>query len=247
VAMPSDPVEQPSESRSGRRVSRGAKYLILLLVVVGSGLALLASTQPWFSVLLVAGSGHSGAITVQGSAAAPALTALALAGLALTAALAIAGPVFRIVLSLLGVLLGVSVLISAIGALGNAVQGASAAITAATGVAGEASVARLVARVDTQLWPAIAIAGGVVLVVANAAALVTFRLWPGPSKRYQTRFVDEGGNAADELFAGDDDEARAVAEATEEGRQESPSAGPIERDQAIDSWDELSRGDDPTR
>jgi len=247
VAMPSDPVEQPSEPRSGRRVSRGAKYLILLLVVVGSGLTLLASTQPWFSVLLVAGSGHSGAITVQGSAAAPALTALALAGLALTAALAIAGPVFRIVLSLLGVLLGVSVLISAIGALGNAVQGASAAITAATGVAGEASVARLVARVDTQLWPAIAIAGGVVLVVANAAALVTFRLWPGPSKRYQTRFVDESGNAADELFAGDDDEARAVAEATGEGRQESPSAGPIERDQAIDSWDELSRGDDPTR
>lgn len=256
---------ESDEQQPERRASRGVKYLTLLFVVIGSGLTLLASTQPWFSVLLVAGSGHAGAITVQGSAAAPALTALALAGLALTAALAIAGPVFRIVLSLLGMLLGVSVLISAVSALGDAIQAASAAITSATGVAGEASVTRLVARVDTQLWPAIAIAGGAVLILASAAALVTFRLWPGASKRYQTRFVDESGVSADELFAGsdrdasdhtsgdaagdasDDAEARALAEAADTDDAGATSTGTIERDRAIDSWDELSRGDDPTR
>jgi uncharacterized membrane protein (TIGR02234 family) len=259
---------ESAEQRPERRASRGVKYLTLLLVVIGSGLTLLASTQTWFSVQLVSGSGHSGAITVQGSAAAPALTALALAGLALAAALAIAGPVFRIVLSLLGVLLGVSVLISATSALGDAIQAASAAITSATGVAGEASITKLVARVDTQLWPAVAIAGGAVLILASAAALVTFRLWPGPSKRYQTRFVDESGVSAEELFdadaqdasdvggdaprntsavASDDAEARALAEAAAQGDTDAPSTSPIERDRAIDSWDELSRGDDPTR
>jgi uncharacterized membrane protein (TIGR02234 family) len=251
-------------------VSRRAKYLTILVVVIGSGLVLLASTQPWFSVVLTAAGGHAGALVVQGSAAAPALTALALAGLALAAALAIAGPVFRIVLSVLGILLGASVLISAFTAVGDPVQAASSAITAATGVSGDASVARLVARVDAQLWPAIAIAGGIVLLLAAAAVMVTGRLWPGASKRYETRFDDE--STAAEVFAGDagtavlapgeatgsgeraeadadasdDAEARAAAENGEEGAANAP-AKPLERDRAIDSWDELSRGEDPTR
>ncbi|MFF1572138.1 Trp biosynthesis-associated membrane protein [Leifsonia sp. NPDC058292] len=247
-----------TDAPAARRGSRGAKYLTLLLVVIGSGLTLLAATQTWFSVLLVPGAGHAGAIVVQGSAAAPALTALSLAGLALTAALAIAGPVFRIVLSLLGVLLGASILISAVSALAAPIQAASSAITGATGVAGDSSVDHLVERVDTQLWPSIAIAGGVVLILASAMALITFRLWPGPSKRYQTRFVDESGTSADDLFAAsgeegangevsDAAEARALAEAAEAGDKDAPGAPAIERDRAIDSWDELSRGEDPTR
>jgi uncharacterized membrane protein (TIGR02234 family) len=265
--------ERVEEVETPRRVSRGAKYLTLLLLVIGSGLTLLASTQTWFSVTLTAAANHAGVIVVQGSAAAPALTALSLAGLALTAALAIAGPVFRIVLALLGILLGASVLISAGSALGDAVGSASAAITSATGVSGDASLARLVDRIDTGIWPAVAIAGGVILVLASAAVVVTTRLWPGPSRRYQTRFEDPDGAQAPEVQGtdalgadaqasdaqasdaqapdaqaqvSDDDEARAAAEAGEHA-DGATTPRPLERDRAIDSWDELSRGEDPTR
>ncbi|HEV7183922.1 MAG: Trp biosynthesis-associated membrane protein [Actinomycetales bacterium] len=233
-----------------RRVSRRAKYLSILLFLIGSGLVLLASTQTWFTVLLTPAAGHAGALTVQGTAAAPALTALSLAGLALAAALAIAGPVFRIVLTLLGLLLGASVLISAFTAMGSPIQSASSAITAATGVSGEASVARLVARVDVALWPAVAIAGGIFLLLGSIAVLVTGRVWPGPSRRYETRFEDQNGVSAADLFS--EPEAQPAGEPEPRTESEAPGesetpATPLERDQAIDSWDELSRGEDPTR
>jgi len=230
----------------------------MLLLLVGSGLALLAATQPWFAIRLTDTANHASTITVAGSVAAPALTALSLAGLALTAALAIAGPVFRIVLALLGVLLGVSVMISAITAVSDAVGASSAAITTATGVAGEASVRRLVQSVETELWPWLAIVAAVLIILASAAVVVFSRLWPGPSRKYQTRFAGEDGRPADEVMAEatdeaaddtpdaapatDDDEARAAAESPEADRPGGP-----DRDTAIDSWDELTRGEDPTR
>ncbi|MDR6970702.1 Trp biosynthesis-associated membrane protein [Leifsonia shinshuensis] len=243
---------------------RRAKYSTMLLLVVGSGLALLAATQPWFTIRLTDTAEHSSTVAVAGSTAAPALTALALAGLALTAALAIAGPVFRIVLALLGVLLGVSVLISAITAVSDAVRASVSAITTATGVAGDASIRRLVHSVDTQLWPWVAVAGGVLIVLASAAAVVFSRLWPGASRKYQTRFAGEDGRSVEEIAstgAGDADEmadaagpdrAAHPAEAPARGDDETDADTPdeprtLDRDTAIDSWDELTRGDDPTK
>ncbi len=230
----------------------------MLLLLVGSALALLAATQPWFAIQLTDTANHASTITVAGSVAAPALTALALAGLALTAALAIAGPVFRIVLALLGVLLGVSVLVSAITAVSDAVGASSAAITTATGVAGDASVRRLVHSVTIEFWPWLAIVAAVLILLASAAVVVFSRSWPGPSRKYQTRFAGEDGRPVDEVFAdatedgpepSDDAEARAAAEEdAEDSADDTPDhSGTLDRDTAIDSWDELSRGDDPTR
>lgn len=239
-----------------RQPSRRAKYLTLLALVVGSGLVLLASTQPWFVVHLTDVGEHSATLPVPGSAAAPALTALSLAGLALAAALAIAGPLFRTVLAVLGVLLGVSVLISAGSAIGDALRASSTAITTSTGVAGTASIARLVDSVETAVWPWFAVAGGVILLLAAAAALVTSRLWPGPSRRYQTRFESTGGTLDDDTSDTSDPAAPAEDALTgpepADGSQPETGTDPdaprvIERDQAIDSWDELSRGEDPTR
>jgi uncharacterized membrane protein (TIGR02234 family) len=210
---------------------RRAKLYSMLGVLAGSGLALLASTQTWYAVHLTAAANHVRAVAVQGSAAAPALTALALAGVALVAALAIAGPLIRIVLDVLGLVIGGSVLLSALTAVADPVQSAAPAITAASGVAGSASVAHLVAGVDASAWPWFAVAGGVLLVLAGLVALVTWRRWPGPSKRYQAvRFEPSE----------DHDSEQQRPSATPSG----PAAG---RDAAVDSWDELSRGDDPTR
>jgi uncharacterized membrane protein (TIGR02234 family) len=242
---------------NGRRV----KYSTMLLLLVGSGLALLSATQAWFVVGLTDTADHSTTISVAGSVAAPALTALALAGVALTAALAIAGPVFRIVLALLGVLLGVSVLISAITALSDAVRASSSAITTATGVAGDASIRRLVHAVGVQFWPWPAVVAGVLVILASAAVVVFSRVWPGPSRKYQTRFAGEDGRSAEDVFADatapaaagephdQDAPADADGDAADAGRVSPDEPGPatLDRDAAIDSWDELTRGDDPTR
>lgn len=227
---------------------RRAKYSTMLLLVVGSGLALLAATQPWFTIRLTDTAEHATTVTVAGSVAAPALTALALAGLALTAALAIAGPVFRIVLALLGILLGVSVLLSAIAAVSDAVRASASAITTATGVAGDASIHHLVHSVETAFWPWLAVAAGVLIVLASAAVVVFSRLWPGPSRKYQTRFAGEDGRPADEVVAeaaGEDAEAPSADQGATPDAPTSPTS--LDRDTAIDSWDDLTRGDDPTR
>lgn len=240
--------EGAPEQEAVRPVSRRSKYVALLALLAGSGFTLLSATQTWFGVHLTDVASHVSTLAVPGSAAAPALTALSLAGLALTAALAIAGPIFRIVLALLGVLLGVSVLISAGTALADALRASSSAITTATGVAGEASVRRLVDAVDVEFWPWLALVGGALIVLASAAVVVSSRLWPGSSRKYQTRFAGEDGRDAATVLGvsdepeSDDAEARALAE--DEAAAE-PAA--LDRDTAIDSWDELSRGDDPTR
>lgn len=244
-----------------RAENRRVKYLTLLALVAGSGLGLLSATQTWFTIQVKDVADHAGAVTVAGSAAAPALTALSLAGLALTAALAIAGPAFRVVLSVLGVVLGASIVYSAIAVLGDPLRAAGGAITSATGVAGEASLRRLVESTSTGFWPWLAVIGGVLVVLAGFAAIAFLRVWPGPSRRYQARFAGEDGRSAQEVVAAaadgdgepshadggsagdnDDVEARAAAEGDTPG---APTA--LDRDSAIDSWDELSRGDDPTR
>ncbi|MCI0155659.1 Trp biosynthesis-associated membrane protein [Leifsonia shinshuensis] len=241
-----------------RTENRRVKYLTLLALVVGSGLGLLSATQTWFVIGVTDVADHAGTVTVAGSAAAPALTALSLAGLALTAALAIAGPAFRVVLSILGVLLGVSIVYSAVSVLGDPLRAAGGAITSATGVAGENSLRKLVESTTTEFWPWLAVIGGVLVALAGVAAVVFVRAWPGPSRRYQTRFAGEDGRSAEEAVAelgGEDrDEAAAAADGSDHGEAPAAAEGDtpdapaaLDRDTAIDSWDELSRGDDPTR
>lgn len=196
------------------------KYLILAAVAVAAGLGILAATQLWFVLHLTAAAGHDAPVDVAGSLAAPALTALSLAALALVAAFAIAGRLLRLVLGVLGIILGGCVILAAALAMGNPVHSSVSAVTKATGVAGDTPVADLVASVDSSLWPAAALTAGILLAAACYAAIITAKAWPGPSRKYQAvRF----------------EQADPDTEGTES-----------KRDRAIDSWDELSRGDDPT-
>lgn len=201
------------------------KLPVLVATILGAGLALLSWSQAWYELELAdaAAQGSGDAIAVPGSVASPALAALGLAGLALAAALAIAGPGIRVVLGVLEVLLGGCVLLAAGIALGDPVAAVAPAVTEATGVSGSGPTAELVAAATATGWPAAAIAGGVLLVVAGVAVLVTGTRWPASSRRYRGARLAEA------------DEPR--------------SAGDRERaasDRAIDDWDELSRGDDPT-
>jgi hypothetical protein len=202
------------------------KLPAIVATVIGSGLALLSWSQTWFELQLTDASAQSSgeAIAVPGSTASPALAALGLAGLALVAALAIAGPAIRIVLGLLEVVLGGCVLLAAWLTLGDPVGAVSPAVTDATGVSGSGPTAELVASADPTAWPVAAIIGGVLLVAAGVVVLSTGTRWPASSRRYRAARLADAEEAVSNAARG-----RAAS------------------DRAIDDWDELSRGDDPTR
>jgi uncharacterized membrane protein (TIGR02234 family) len=203
---------------SGRRL----KYSVILGIVLLAALELTSSTQSWFALEL---ADDSGALDVTGTVAAPALSALALAGVALAAALAIAGPAFRIVLGLLQVLLGGSVVLASTTALGDPVRAGSAAVTEATGIAGERSVAALVDSSSSTAWPVLAVIAGALTALLGVLVLATVRRWPDARKKKRvSRFepADGYGHGASSVETDD---------------------GTID---PVVSWDELSRGDDPT-
>ncbi|MFD6053035.1 Trp biosynthesis-associated membrane protein [Agromyces sp. NPDC060279] len=194
------------------------KLTAILGAILGGGLAMLSWSQTWFELHLVAGAGGDGtAIAVSGQLASPALAALGLAALALSAALALAGPGLRIVLGALEFLLGGCVVLAASLTLADPVGAVAPAVTEATGVAGAEPTAALVAGVDTSIWPLAAFAGGALLVLSALLVFVTGAKWPASSSRYgSTKLRQDGG------------------------------APVSSRDRAVEEWDELTRGDDPT-
>jgi len=193
--------------------------MLVLAVIVASALALLAWTQVWVIVRLAEDGSTQPAIDVSGSIASPGLTALALAGLALAGALTIAGPVIRIILGLLEMLLGVSVVLSAGLAIGDPVGASSAAVTTTTGVAGADSTRALVSSATLTGWPFLALAAGILMLLIGLFVCITARFWPGPTKRY---------------------EATTFEPVTD------PATGQVRPRDAVDDWDGLTRGDDPT-
>ena len=202
--------------------ARRIKYGAILGIVLLAALELTSSTQTWF-VLTLAGTTDD--LDVAGTVAAPALSALALAGLALAAALAIAGPAFRVVLGLLQIVLGGSVVLAAATALGDPVRAGSSVVTEATAIAGEQSVAALVGSSTATAWPVVALVAGALTAVLGVGVLATVRRWPDARKKKRvSRFepADGYGHGASSVETDD---------------------GTID---PVVSWDELSRGDDPT-
>jgi uncharacterized membrane protein (TIGR02234 family) len=202
--------------------SRRIKSTLVLAILGASGIALLAWTQTWASVTLTADGPAQPALEVSGGIASPALTALALAGLALAGALTIAGVVIRVILGMLQVLLGVCVTVSAALAIVDPVGASAAAVTAATGIAGTESTRAAVNGATLTLWPFVALAAGVLMVLIGLAVAVTAKRWPGQTSRYEsTRFEPATGPGA-------------------------PATGAARPRDAVDDWDGLTRGDDPT-
>ncbi|GAA3866820.1 hypothetical protein GCM10022381_08020 [Leifsonia kafniensis] len=243
---------------AGTRASAGRiKLLVVVAVLLGSGLALLAWTQTWISTTIFSHSGGAQQLEIDGATAAPALTALALAGLALGGALTIAGPIIRHILGALEVLLGVSVGIAAYGAVSDPTTASSAAVTAATGVAGK-NAGDGVVSTSLTIWPYLALVAAVIMVAAGIAVLVTSSRWPGPTSRFQTARLEPvagsdgmGDARADEATTGDAAGSTAGAESTPgsaSGARPDTKIDPsTSSGDSVGDWDDLSRGEDPTR
>ena len=126
-------------------------------------------------------------------------------------------------LGVLEVVLGGCVLLAAWLTLGDPVRAVSPAVTEATGVSGAGPTAELVASASATAWPVTAIIGGALLVAAGVVVLATGTRWPASSRRYRAARLAEDGEPVS-----------------------SAAQGRAASDRAIDDWDELSRGDDPT-
>lgn len=195
-------------------MSRRARLVCVVVILLCGALGLISSTQTWFDVVLVAGGD---ALAVPGAQAVPVLAPLCLAVLALGAALTIVGRVLRYILGALTVLAGAALLwLTAPVAVQAPVSAVAPAVTTATGIAGLESVAELVASISATPWPGVTVAGAGVLLLTGILVLVTAHLW----RRAGRRFATDAPHAA------------------------AASDAPLD---AVGSWDDLSRGDDPTR
>jgi hypothetical protein len=156
-------------------------------------------------------------LPVSGAAALPVLAPLSLTALALGAALAIAGTVLRYIFGVLTVVIAVVLGIATGTIVFTApVSAVVSAVTEATGIAGLEAVGDLVTAVSMTPWPPITLAACVVLLGAGALILATAHRWPGAGRKYRTDARD------------------------------APEGESSRRADAIDSWDDLSRGQDPT-
>lgn len=163
---------------SGRR----ARALAFIGGVAGAGLALLSLTQPWLEARVT----DVGSVLVGADVAAPAVSALAVASLALVGALAIANTVVRWILSGIQLLLGAGIIVATIGVLADTAGASLAAVSAVTGVSGDASVRAVIASVDVALWPWVAVAAGAVLILTAVWTAFTARSWPGAGAKYSS-------------------------------------------------------------
>jgi len=193
--------------------------IAVTVILAAAALALIGSTQTWLDVTLREGS-HP-VLAVDGAAALPLLAPLSLAALALALALTIAGRILRWIFGALAVGIGVVLLAGAVTvAVEQPVSAYAAAVTEATGLSGSEAVRDLVDTVTVTAWPLIVAAAAAIIALGGVLTLLTAHAWGRSGRRFRTD---------------------PVAGATAAGGP----AGSRPHD-AIDSWDDLSRGDDPT-
>jgi uncharacterized membrane protein (TIGR02234 family) len=120
------------------------------------------------------------------------------------------------------VLVGGCIALSAVLAMTAPISAVEPLVTAATGIAGHASVAALVATVPATVWPSVALASGVLLAVLGVAIVLTGRAWPVSVRKYEpVRFGPAGQGAGQERAVSDWD---ALSEGEDPTTQ--PASGP---------------------
>lgn len=196
---------------------RRARLIAVLITLATGAVGVISATQTWLTVMLAGGAQQT--IDVPGAEAVPVLAPLSLAVLALGAALSIVGLVLRIAFGVLTVMIALALAVpSTAVAVATPVSAVAAAVTAATGIAGDDAIGVLVASIIATPWPWTTVVCSAILCVAGVFTLATARTWTRGGRRFES-------DAAPQT--------------------ETPPRASRPFD-AIDSWDELSRGEDPT-
>ncbi|GAA1339386.1 Trp biosynthesis-associated membrane protein [Arthrobacter roseus] len=201
-----------------RGESRTRKRItVVLIAVLLSLVAFGATTQTWLSIQLPQTAIKTPKIDVAGSEAATAVTAFALVGLAASLAVSIAGPVLRWII--IGVLFvaGIGIAWSSAAIVQDPASAASVAVGTAIGITDTSA-----ASIAVTVFPLVSASAGLLMAITAVWAAIVGRSW-GTSRRYSS--TARGG-------------------LNDHGPDEKLEGAP--RDD-IDSWDQLSHGDDPTR
>lgn len=194
-------------------VARRGRIVSVIGLLIAGATGIISSTQTWLTVIR-ADAGEP--ILVPGADAVALLAPLSLAVLAVGAALALVGRPLRYIFAALS--LGAGVLLAWWTAeilFATPISAVAPTVTETTGLAGNSTVADMIASIEPSVWPTLALIGWVLQILAAGFALVTARRWKSGGRRFRTEAVDH-----------------------------SIHDGPVD---AIDSWDDLSRGTDPTR
>ncbi|WP_426225727.1 Trp biosynthesis-associated membrane protein [Pseudarthrobacter sp. DSP2-3-2b1] len=207
------------------------KPTLVLLIAVLALAVFGATTQTWITVNLdpdqLGQAGGQNTLPVQGSKAATAVTALAVVALAGGLAASIAGRIARILITAIIILASAGIITAATTVLSDPLAAAQGSIAAATGVTGGS------AEVSVTAFPVLAVVAGALLGLGALLIIPAGRYWKSRTK-YDVAAAGAGTGAA----AGS-----AASDATPAAGGVPAPAGPVNE---IDSWDRLSRGDDPT-
>ena len=210
----------------------------VIMAAVLFGIAAFASTtRTWLNVQLPATAVQTPDLAVSGSDAATAVTAFAVVAITAALAASIAGPIARWIVSVILLVAGVGVVAASYTVISNPQQGAAGAIGQAIGVSGSADTV-----VTLTVMPWLALATGVLIALGGIWMALASRSWTS-SRRYAPAPAPVDGTAAS---AGED------ATTAGEGTTTAAAAGSPAPDEGeapvddIDSWDRLTRGDDPT-
>ena len=175
-----------------------SKLPLLGAVALSGGLALVAATQPWATIVLVEGAAAAGALQVSGQDLNASLSPVAIAAIAAALALTIAGKIFRRVLGILVAALGAGAIAVAVGVLADPVGAAAGRIAEITAISGADQLA-LVQSSALSVWPLVtAIAGGA-LIVSGVLVVILSGRWGTAGRKYESRTdVDVAERAATE-------------------------------------------------
>lgn len=229
----------------------------VIMAAVLFGIAAFASTtRTWLNVQLPRTAVQTPDLAVSGSDAATAVTAFAVVAITAGLAASIAGPVARWIVSVILMISGVGVAAASYTVISDPAQGASGAIGQAIGVSGATgTVVTLTALPWAALVSGILIAlTGIWLAVASRGWKSSRRYAPAPAPAAETGPTASAAEAAPEAGsteAGTTDAGRTGPDAVAGKDTGKPNAAkaadagtePIDD---IDSWDRLTRGDDPT-
>jgi uncharacterized lipoprotein NlpE involved in copper resistance len=231
-------------------VSRGTarwkrKGTVVLGGLLCAALAFGTTTQTWLQVKLPPSAVQTPDLDVPGSDAAVSVTALALVALAGVLAASIAGRIARIIIAVIVMLVGAGITAAALAVIVDPATAASASIGKAIGIIGAP------ADINVTAFPAVAAVSGVLVFLAAVWLLVAGRTWvrsrrfegaqtAGSSAASAGRDVDTADGSA--ASAGQDTVSAGGASPDDDTAPEND--GTIDE---IDGWDQLSRGQDPTR
>lgn len=192
------------------------KRNVLWGIFAGALCSLAAWTQTWF-VFSISEGATTSELSVPGTATAPLVSPISLVALAGVGVLLIAQRVVRWLVLVVVIVLGVCGDVSLWFTFANPIASSLNVLSKVTGISDITAVSASVTETATTGWIWVAALGFLIVSVSGAGGLLGSRQWGSPSTRF-TR--------------------------PEKWSQSSRVEKPITRDN--DSWETLSRGEDPT-